>query len=382
MIQHRLVAAALVMTVNGSLAVCVQSTPVNRAVRHVMPAATAPPGIRPGLYAISFATRTMGCGGGVRRIVCTTNAGHPWVERYRGPETIVGLDLVSPQVGWAVGVHSLLRTTDGGRRWAPVGEPTQPLRSIDFVTTTQGWGIAGATALPNYGTNQVPWPFGKGTLVRTRDGGRTWATQSTAGPVNSICFGGVTDGWAARGATVLRTRDGGHTWHTIFAPRIYHGAQWLATIHCDGTAVAWVLLSPGDDSAASQQPYVLYRTLDRGHHWRAVAEERYFEGAYPAARATEELGAYIGPFSVVDRRTAYVLGLCPVCSVQGTVQLAGTPDGGRTWRPAVRVPALTSHGPYAIAFVDATHGWVSGPIRGHGAILATADGGRTWTRQV
>ena len=59
--------------------------------------------MRPGLYAISFATRTSGCAGGVRRIVCTTNAGHRWVQRYRGPETIVDLDLVSPQVGWAVG---------------------------------------------------------------------------------------------------------------------------------------------------------------------------------------------------------------------------------------------------------------------------------------
>ena len=104
------------MTVNVSPAICVQSMPVNRAARHVMPAATAPPGIRPGLYAISFATRTIGCAGGVQRIICTTNAGHRWVEWYHGPETIVGLDLLSPQVGWAVGVHTLLRTTDGGRR--------------------------------------------------------------------------------------------------------------------------------------------------------------------------------------------------------------------------------------------------------------------------
>jgi photosystem II stability/assembly factor-like uncharacterized protein len=80
--------------------------------------------------------------------VCTTNAGHRWVKRYGGFETIVDLDLVSPQVGWAVGVHMLLRTTDEGRHWVRASEPTQPLRSIDFVTSTQGWGIAGGTALP------------------------------------------------------------------------------------------------------------------------------------------------------------------------------------------------------------------------------------------
>src|SRR5437763_14646485 len=84
MIQHRLVTAVLVMTVNVSPAVYIQSMPVNWAARHVMPAATAPPGIRPGLYAISFATRTIGCAGGVRRITCTTNAGHRWVQRYLG----------------------------------------------------------------------------------------------------------------------------------------------------------------------------------------------------------------------------------------------------------------------------------------------------------
>jgi photosystem II stability/assembly factor-like uncharacterized protein len=371
----------LAMTVNVSLAVYAQSMPVKRAARHVMPAATAPPGIRPGLYAISFATHQIGCAGGVHRIVCTINAGRRWVQRYHGPATIVGLDLVSPQVGWAVGVHTLLRTTDGGRHWVRAGEPTQPLRSIDFVTPMQGWGIAGGTALPYYGTNQVPWPFARGTLVRTLDGGRTWVAKPAAGPVDSICFSSAAVGWAARGSTVRHTRDGGRTWRTVFTPRIYNGAHWLATVRCVGTAEARVLLSPGDDGTMSQEPYVLYRTLDGGHHWTAVLDEGYFSIDYPTARAPGGPGGHIGPLSIAGPRTVYILGLCLVC-MQGQVQIMGTRDGGRTWSRPLAVPGLTFQGPYAIAFVDASHGWVAGPIGGHGAILATTDGGGTWTRQI
>lgn len=45
---------------------------------------------------------------------------------------------------------------------------------------------------------------------------------------------------------------------------------------------------------------------------------------------------------------------------------------GVTPAPPSAVPALN-----AIVFTDATHGWAAG----QGAILATADGGRTWQRQ-
>lgn len=349
------------------------------------PVASAPPGIRTGLYALAFVTRDVGCAGGQREIICTSDAGRTWVRRYAGPETIVGLDLVTPRVGWAVGVHTLLRTTDGGGHWVPVGEPARPLRSVDSVTATRGWGIAGGTPRDYGGTAQASWPFAGGTLVHTLNGGYTWAAQPAAGPVDSICFDHNGAGWAAHEATVRSTRDGGRTWRTVATLPIVHSAGWFATIQCAGATVAWVLLS-GGFGVSNQQPYILYRTGDGGRRWRPVLDEGYFEGVsypsyYPTFHVAGGPGNYTGPLSVVNQTTAYIVGLF-FASNPASIVIAVTRDGGRTVRQLGAAPGLAGAAPLAGAFVDATHGWIAGTT-GHGdIILATTNGGRSWTRQV
>jgi len=351
--------------------------------RLAAPSVASPPGIRPGLYALSFASDRAGCAGGLHRIVCTTDAGRRWTPRYAGAETVVGLDLLTPRVGWAVGVHTLLKTVDGGLHWAQagVGEPTQPLRSVDFVTAARGWGVAGGTPLSYAGTHQVSWPFAGGTLVQTLDGGRTWAIRPTAGPVDSICFNGGA-GWAAHEATVLRTQDGGRTWRRAMTFPITHSRGWFASVRCTGAATAWVLLS-GGVGASNQQPYLLYRTSDGGRHWQAVLKEVYFAGsAYPSLPiVVSGPGSYIGPLSAVDRATAYVLGICFPCSLHNSIVMSRVQNGGQTVHYVGAVPGLTSEGPLAIAFVDASHGWVAGTTGHVTEILATSNGGKTWQRQ-
>ncbi|TKC88683.1 glycosyl hydrolase [Trinickia terrae] len=51
-------------------------------------------------------------------------------------------------------------------------------------------------------------------------------------------------------------------------------------------------------------------------------------------------------------------------------------DGGRSYRQAKQVPASTTL--TSVSFADARHGWAAGQW---GVILATADGGETWTLQ-
>lgn len=51
-------------------------------------------------------------------------------------------------------------------------------------------------------------------------------------------------------------------------------------------------------------------------------------------------------------------------------------DDGRTWRQAHRVPVSATLS--AVTFTDARHGWAVGQW---GAILATRDGGESWTKQ-
>jgi len=299
---------------------------------------------------------------------------------------------VTPRVGWAVGVRTLLRTSDGGRHWAPAGEPARALRSVDFVTAAHGWGIAGGVPRGYYGSEQASWPFAGGMLVRTLNGGRTWAAQPAAGPVESVCFDHNGAGWAAHGATVRRTRDGGRTWRTVVTFPLHDSCGpvnstlgWFATIQCAGATTAWVLLS-GGVGASSQQPYILYRTGDSGRRWRPVLDEGYFEGAsYPSYYSTSYvasgLGNYTGPLSAPDHLTAYIVGLS-YSSSPASIVIAATRDGGRTVRRLCAVPGLAAEAPLAVTFVDATHGWVAGTTGRGDIILATTNGGRTWTRQV
>ena len=80
----------------------------------------------------------------------------------------------------------------------------------------------------------------------------------------------------------------------------------------------------------------------------------------------------IKSISVVDANTAFAAG------VQGLI--LKTADGGKTWSA---YPSGQTVDLYSISFVDANHGWAVGnaTFPGGPVIVATTDGGVTWTRQ-
>jgi photosystem II stability/assembly factor-like uncharacterized protein len=65
-----------------------------------------------------------------------------------------------------------------------------------------------------------------------------------------------------------------------------------------------------------------------------------------------------------------------VGSGEGETEIFRTADGGATWRK-IAPPAGRWIDLEHVAFVDASHGWAVGD----GTVIATTDGGRTWTRQ-
>jgi photosystem II stability/assembly factor-like uncharacterized protein len=115
---------------------------------------------------------------------------------------------------FAVGKGAILTTSDGGRTWVRVWRGTQDLHGVDFVSASTGWAV------------------GDGILLGTVDGGQHWRQlgQPSLHPLRSVHFSSAREGWGVAGpdlpgerrtpaTTLVHTRDGGRTWSALAAPR-------------------------------------------------------------------------------------------------------------------------------------------------------------------
>jgi photosystem II stability/assembly factor-like uncharacterized protein len=322
-------------------------------------------------------------------ILATRDGGLTWTAQPSPAASISALDFVNAQDGWALGTTAaqtavLLRTTDGGRHWAIAHEPAGlafqlVLLRVRFVSPTRGVGVAAPDV-----------QAGGGWIVTTSDGGETWHPVVTPGDVTSACAtpsrggpGKLTDLWAValQGDTVWRTTDGGHTWAAALTagPAYQYGGQ----IACISPSNVWVTLDGG--YGMSQHSYALYHTADAGAHWRVVVAQ-LTAGAGPAPGTALDIpgpGIYTEVMDALDGTTAFLASGCPACGA-GTTAVGRATDGGRTWHNYPPIPGIGYDVRLAISFPTASRGWLVSTTSGArqvGLIVATADGGRTWTRQ-
>ena len=313
--------------------------------------------------------------------VVVTSADHGWTWRQRRTgtkDTLRAVRLLPSGRVWASGERSVLRSRDGGRRWTasplPLPGPCGALAAADGRLV-----LAGGAG---------------GGLCRSADGGRTWRSLGL-GPrsvwTDALVAGGEV--WAAGGdGTLLRSDAAGAS---RILQTVADGAD-LSGVARAG-ARGWVV--GGDGTVAT--------SMDGGSIWTTL----------PAPTA-QDLTAVAAPTS----QTVVLAGKA------GTL-LAST-DAGVSWQPS----GVTTDDLLCLAFADGTHGWAGGgatfgetraevfhtldgglswdeadlPVWGRvrdlcfvdertgwaavedwgidgdrpqGAILATADGGETWTRQ-
>ncbi|MFD0523368.1 WD40/YVTN/BNR-like repeat-containing protein [Paractinoplanes durhamensis] len=158
----------------------------------------------------------------------------------------------------------------------------------------------------------------------------------------------------------MLTVDGGRSWRNVTpaggAAKGFRDVEATDRYHA-------VVLAGG----ASAQ---IYRTADGGATWHVV-----FEDASP--------GAYYDCMAFFDRRR----GLAVSDPVDGRIRLAGTEDGGRSWRvlrnvkmpPAVDGETLIASGTcLQAAGTDAWFG-TSTPAGVNNRVFTTKDGGRSWS---
>jgi photosystem II stability/assembly factor-like uncharacterized protein len=219
---------------------------------------------------------------------------------------------------------------------------------IAFANARCGWVVGSAAAVGGV------LPKDDNMLLATTDGGTTWKRQSCRTDryvFTGIACANASNAWMVGGdmrsnGVVFTTRDGGVHW-----------ARQYATSAGDLWGVCFA--DPRHGWAVGDG--VILATSDGGASW----------SEHPIK------GTSLGDVACCGARNAWVLG----SDAKNRDVILVTRDGGATWQmrycrkngdPSGRM------GLYGIAFADARHGWVVGI---HGAILATADGGRTWTPQ-
>lgn len=333
------------------------------------------------------------------------------------------MKLLTSETGWTLMGPGLMWTTDGGNTWTNITPPVpkgEHITSVFFLDTQDGWALLSG---PITGS-EAP----RLDLAMTVDSGQTWSVSPVdfpAPPAGSDLYGAVdmyfldlSHGWvdmslvssaAARLGALLVTADGGRTW------------SWANSPGKPGRAGDILFITTTDGWLSGGPEGKLYVTHDGANTWQEVTFQpppQAGRAIYPTYGLPEFENGQDGFLPVTFSGTA---------GVRSVLAMFATSDGGKTWIPDAVVPTLTetsqgqrlptsivnstlitgnasdqtltltkaTHGGAAAAsagiklrqaavaelsFVDSMKGWAV--LGYHGAmhkLLATSDGGDTWT---
>ena len=217
-----------------------------------------------------------GCidGGCQPAILTSADQGATWTERsHRLVTAISAIDadhLWAIEPGFSPDGGTVLRSADGGRRWTdvavacPVAWPT----AASFLSATRGWVGCGGGGSAGQQLKAI---------VETRDGGRTWAVRSEVSLDRSVGTITISDyvgellmrpsgvGLMLMGrGTTIRTQDGGRTWIDTPLGEFDCVIPAAASLVDDQT---WYAVSPDCNRDGER----LFVTTDGGQSWEALA---------------------------------------------------------------------------------------------------------------
>lgn len=261
------------------------------------------------------------------------------------------LPFITPQAGWVVGGYYvpnqlggsfsnyLLRTTDGGGTWATIdlapANTTRGLRSFCAVSEQLLYGVA----------DDLPLSLVRGAkarfVYRSADGGQSWQRLPSTGYFDGpVVFPTAQVGVAPYSSTIVRTTDGGSTWQPAWtAP----GTEWVNAAQF-----------PTPTTGFATGNCVL-KTTDQGQTWQLLP------WANGLIRRAQFLNASVG-FALTESGIINIAGPSNL-----TTALYRTLDGGQSWQ---QLPSPAS-GPHA--FLSANEFYRAGTSIEH-----TRDGGQNW----
>ena len=187
---------------------------------------------------------------------------------------------------------------------------------------------------------------------------------------------------------VLGTTDGGKSWVTLASLGIFP-ASGLTQLRFVDAQSGWLLTSvllPANvggcappSTAPPQCRTVIFRTSDGGRSWREQL----------SVEQPSKLGPGLRGLSAFDDRHAWAIRLAArgvACSpFNCNLEVVATSDGER-WESVAMLPAFSDQ----LDFIDQRTGWAAtytaknepGQPHNTATVVATHDGGRTWTPQL
>jgi photosystem II stability/assembly factor-like uncharacterized protein len=277
-------------------------------------------------------------------------------------ERLDAVQAVGSRTVWAVGKGTILTTSNGGRTWLRVWRGAQELDQVDFVNASTGWAL------------------GDHLLLGTVDGGQHWRQlgQPRRGPLRRIHFSSPTQGWGVAGgigqpsqgpqsatATLVHTSDGGRTWSVLAAPAPPQSVCFTAA--SDG----W--LASGTS---------VWRSVDGGRRWGprpsfTLPTPTYGLPAFAELQCARPGAAWVR-FDASDAAAGHI-----------PYALYTTRDGGAHWRGVLGEPGTlgsllglpagpgNSPGPFSV--IDPSRAVLLSPTpaaEATGAVLITQAGSR------
>lgn len=275
-------------------------------------------------------------------ILRTTDGGANWSTQSSGTtNALYGVIFTDVNKGTAVGYNgTILRTNDGGTTWtAQLSGINNILFGVSFIDANNGIAVGDV-----------------GTILLTTNGGNTWSTQSsgTTNRLFDVSFIDINNGTAVgTGGTILKTTNGGSIWtqQSSGTTSSLFGVSFINDMI--GTAVG----EAGSNFCLSS--YIL-STIDGGTTWTP----------HPIP------GYNIMKVSFYDKNNGIAVGGDRV-GADLLTNIFITKDGGKTWTDLVK--ATTGRWLNDVAFADANNGIAVGI---EGAIIATNNGGISWTSQI
>jgi photosystem II stability/assembly factor-like uncharacterized protein len=265
--------------------------------------------------------------------------------------------------GLVGGANSVRITDDAGATWTVACMPDGTGGWVRGITVRgrNAWAVAGTPAAP--------------VMIRSTDAGQTWRAipvPATGVALNDLTFLDENHGWIAgtrpagdtgnpvlgAGGVVFRTTDGGTTWEIAHEFSPEELSRLVRVTFTDHRHG----IAFGQNQAG--QPALL-ATGDAGATW--------------SSRIVPDGIGEVRDLVFVDQQHAWLLGIRYERLPDGTHPTVGiimaSSDGGITWTEQRRTTGMNV---FDLDFTDPHHGHVIGDAKGASWLVSTTDGGATW----